>query len=66
MSLTFLEQLQDDLVDLVSPWRPWAEGDAVARHGVPLAHCDESAIRISPSLVLQHCRIVDERMQAPV
>lgn len=62
---TLLLQVEDDLVDLVEPAGALRQGDAVARHGVPLAHRDEAALRVLAGLVLQHRGVVDERLQPP-
>ena len=41
------------------------EGDPVARHGVPAAHSEESALVILAHQVVQHGAVIDEGLEVP-
>ena len=63
---TIILELQEHRVDLVDPGRAPGEGEPVACHGVPAPHRPEPTALVLPHVVLQHCGVVNKRVDLSV
>lgn len=65
---TVSKELQDGKVHLSLPTRVFLDGDAVAggSEDFPRANGDQLTALVSARHVIQHCSIINERIQLPV